>query len=229
MNVRTLLLTIILATTGCTFQTSLHYADSLNDCLAPSDISLLNDACLVFERQLKERYKGFQLGQAYRNFLQDFRAQNIPSSFFTAPASMEVIENMRRSKTFDKIWTNSFYVEADDDSINSFNSESQQEESQGGRGTFCTNPNGVYLDCLLRKNKNKILADYLEAIKFAPGFSSGLMAKVLGDNLAKEDYNNRLTRLIIAVGFYYETGLMFDGECKNSRVLVWFPQVDGSC
>ena len=75
---------------------------------------------------------------------------------------------------------------------------------------YCTNPYGNYFDCLTRQNKNKTIDDYLEAIKTEPGLSPGFTAGMQKENLTYEDFDNGLARLIIAINFYYEMGLMFD-------------------
>ncbi|MEL7120728.1 MAG: hypothetical protein AAFO07_14855 [Bacteroidota bacterium] len=105
MNIRTIILAIILATTSCTSQTSVHYADSLEDCLSDEDISLLNEACQTFETQLTNKYSGQELGQAYKAFLQDIQTMNIPPNFFATTDSKKLLGRIKNSKTFDKIWT----------------------------------------------------------------------------------------------------------------------------
>lgn len=209
MNIRTIILAIILATTSCSSQTSVHYADSLEDCLTDEDISLLNEACQTFETQLTNKYSGQELGQAYKAFLQDIQTMNIPPNFFSTTDSKELLVRIKNSKTFDKIWTKLSSVETYDD-IQIYTSDGQQDKPQNEFDPYCTNPNGAYLDCLTKKNNNKTIADYLETIKSVPGVSPGLTASVLKDNLTKEDFESGLTRLIIAIGFYYEIGLMFE-------------------
>ena len=209
MNIRIVILAIILATTSCTSQTSVNYADILKDCLSEEDISLLNEACQIFETQLTNKYSEQELGQAYKAFLEDIQTMNLSPNFFVTTDSKEIFGRMKNSKTFDKIWTTLSYVETYDD-IKIYTPDGQQDKPQNEFDPYCTNPSGAYLECFTKKNNNKTIADYLEAIKSAPGVSPGLTASVLKDNLTKEDFDNGLTRLIIAINFYFEIGLMFE-------------------
>jgi hypothetical protein len=175
MNIRTVILAIILATASCTSQTTVNYADSLKGCLTDEDISLLNEACQTFETQLSKKYSGQEIGQAYKAFLQDIQTMNVPPNFFVTTGSKEILGRIGNSKTFDKIWTKLSSVETYDD-IEVFTPDGQQAKPQNEFDPYCTNPNGAYLDCLTKKNNNKAIADYLEAIKSAPGVSPGLTA-----------------------------------------------------
>lgn len=209
MNIRTLILAVLLSTTSCTSQTLVSYADNLKDCLTKEDISILNEAAQTFETELKNKYKGKNMGQSYKLFLQDIQTMNIPPSFFLSKDSKEILARIKKSKTFDEIWVSLSSVESYDD-IEIVTIDGYQTKSEDEFDPYCTNPNGKYLDCLIKQNKNKTIDDYLEAIKTEPGLSPGLTAGMLKENLTDKDFDNGLTRLIIAINFYYEMGLMFD-------------------
>lgn len=209
MTVRTLILALFLSTTCCKSQTSKPYADRLKDCLTEEDVSILNEACQTFEIQLKDKYNEQNLGQSYKAFLDDIQKMNIQPSFFVTEDSKEIMERFKNSKTFDKIWTKLSSIESYND-IEIITLDGVQAKPQDEFDSFCTNPNGDYLVCLTKKNKNKIIGEYLEFISQEPGLSPGLTSGMLKENLTAEDFDNDLTRLIIAINFYYEMGLMFD-------------------
>lgn len=177
--------------------------------MTDEEISLLNEACQTFEKQLIGKYNRHELGQSYKTFLQDVQTMNVPPSFFVTTESRELLERIRESKTFDKIWTKLSSVESYDE-IEIVTTDGPQTKPQDEFDPYCTNPSGIYLDCLTKQNNNKTIGDYLETIKTVPGLSPGLAAGVLKGNLTDEDFENGLIRLIIAINFYYEIGLMFE-------------------
>lgn len=210
MNIRTLILAFLLSTIGCSSRTLVDYADNLKGCLTQEDISLLNEAAQTFETGLKNKYKGKNIGQSYKSFLQDIQTMNIPPSFFLSKDSKDILARIKKSKTFVEIWVPLSSVESYDDIDEILTIDGLQTKSEDEFDLYYTNPNGKYLNCLIKQNKNKIINEYLEAIKTVPGLSLGLTAGMLKENLTDKDFDNGLTRLIIAINFYYEMGLMFD-------------------
>ncbi|SFB43782.1 hypothetical protein [Algoriphagus aquimarinus] len=213
MNIRALIFVFLLLTTTtttiCSSQTLVDYADNLKDCMSKEDISLLNEAAQTFETELKNKYKGKNLGQSYKSFLQDIKMMNIPPSFFLSKDSKEILARIKKSKTFDEIWVPLSSVESYDD-IEIITIDEPQTKSDDEFEPYSTNPEGKYLNCLIKQNKNNIINEYLEAIKAVPGLSPGLVAGMLEENLTDKDLENSLTRLIIAINLYYEMVLMFD-------------------
>lgn len=208
MNTRTTILAIVFAATSCGFPSHAQYAESLKKCLTKEDISLLNEACLTFETKLKKYYGGQEYGEAYRAFLYDIQTMNLPPDFFVTADSKEMMERMKNSKTFDKIWIKLSLVDTYD-IVEIVPADSQEGKSEYEFDPYFTNPNGEYLGCLMKQNINRTINEYLEAIKSMPGISPGLTARLLQESLTDEDFDNGLTRLVIAIGFYYEMGLMF--------------------
>ncbi|MBN3583462.1 hypothetical protein JYB64_13770 [Algoriphagus aestuarii] len=211
MNIRALIFVFLLltTTTSCSSQTLVDYADNLKDCMSKEDISLLNEAAQTFETELKNKYKGKNLGQSYKSFLQDIKMMNIPPSFFLSKDSKEILARIKKSKTFDEIWVPLSSVESYDD-IEIITIDEPQTKSDDEFEPYSTNPEGKYLNCLIKQNKNNIINEYLEAIKAVPGLSPGLVAGMLEENLTDKDLENSLTRLIIAINLYYEMVLMFE-------------------
>jgi hypothetical protein len=209
MNIKILILATLLATSGCNSRTSINYADNLKGCLTDEDIMLLNEACLSFELKLINKYKVQKLGQAYKKFLQDVQKMALPPGFFVTTDSNELLERIRKSKTFDKIWTKLSSVESYED-IEIITTDGSQIIPQDEFDSYCTNPRGNYIECLTKQNINNAIGKYLETIKSVPGLSPGITSGVLNENLTDTDFDNELTRLIIAIGFYYELVLLLE-------------------
>lgn len=209
MITRVLFLATLLFTASCTHQNSVQYADRLKGCLTQEDVFLLNEACHTFESQLAKRYKNQELGRAYKTFLFDIQTMSVPPDFFVTAENREVLIRMKKTKTFDKIWTKMSYDDIFED-MEVYAVDGKQEEAEPE--SFTLNPNGAYLDCLMKVSEHEAMADFLEAIRTIPGISPGLTAGVLKESLTQEDFDNGLIRLIIAIGFYYELALMLDFE-----------------
>ena len=210
-TMKIVLFTMIILVNSCTPQFSVDYAASLKDCLTSNDVELLNKACQTFEIQLLSKYKGQELGNAYKKYLQDIQAMNIAPSYFVTSDSKKILQEFKNSKLFDKVWTKVSSLE-DYQDIEIAITDSLETYPEQENDSYCLNPNGEYLNCLIKQNQNKTILDYLEAIKATPDISPGLTAGIVHKNLTEEDFNDGLTRLIIAVGFYYEIGIMFGEE-----------------
>jgi len=206
MIFRIFILAFTLSTTFCHSQT-VGYADILKGCLAETDILLLNEASQVFEDQLAIAYDGQKLGQAYRSFLEDVQAMNLPPKFFVTTESKKIMGKLESSKAFDQIWTKLSSVESYEE-IQIFTVDGPLAIVEDEFDSYAINPNGGYITCLFKNNESQVVADYLEAVIKDPGLSPGLTASWLKDNLKEEDFNNGLTRLIMAIGFYYEIMLL---------------------
>jgi len=211
MNIRIFILAVLLSTSNCGSKTFVDYADSLKHCMTDKDIALLNEACQIFEIQLTNRYIGQEPGQAYKAFLQDIQEMDIPQSFFVTSESRDILEKLRKSGTFDKIWTTLSSIESFDDIEIATTSESKIK-AQAQYDPYCTNPDGSYFACITKQNNSKVIRAYLETMKIVPGLSPGHTARILTEFLKDDNFDNEMIRLILAVNFYYEMALMFERE-----------------
>ena len=87
---------------------------------------------------------------------------------FLSDDSKEVLARIKKSKTFDEIWVPLSSVESYDD-IEIVTIDGPQTKPENEFDTYCTNPDGKYLYCLTKQNKNKTINNYLEAINNEPG------------------------------------------------------------
>jgi len=87
---------------GCSSEQTVNYADKLTGCMTPADIILINEACYVFENQLKEKYPDKELPEAYKAFL--FDIGGLIPDFFEKKETLNIIKRIKESQTFDKIW-----------------------------------------------------------------------------------------------------------------------------
>lgn len=196
MIIRTLTLVFILLFSVCKAQ-NVDYAGGLKGCLTDADISLLNEACRIFELHLTNHYKNQSTGEVYKSFLEDVSVMNLPPQFFATTKCKEMIGKLKSGKSFEKIWTNL-----------SKSDKQQPSNSNIESGYYCMAPNGIFLNCLIERNTVAGMNEYLDARRIMHGISPALTVNMLKNSLKPDDYNNDHVRLIIAIGFYYEIYLL---------------------
>jgi len=208
-----ILIIILISSISCKDKLSIDYANDLSTCMNSNDIELLNEACQIFEENLKERYNGIEIGEAYIQFLKDLEFADVPTPFFLSHKSKQILQKIKDSKTFEKIWIKQSLLEKSDNiEIIEFASAESKEEYWNDMDFYCTNPNGEYLDCLIKNNKNESVIDFLDIITTEPGLSPIITSKSILDNLKNNEYNNGLIRLMITTCFYYEIGLIIEKQ-----------------
>lgn len=203
-------LILLTACSSCNSQSKSDYANDLNDCLSAEDVTLLNEACMTFEKQLTVRYPETEVAKVYRAYLIDLQAMKVPPSFLTSAESKKMIARLKSTKTFDKVWVKLADLAGDELlPIPPINGEAVPQPKAKPQG-FCINPNGALLLCLINKSKNKSFKEYLNTLKEMPDISPGLTSGLLAESLKSEDYNNNLIKLTIAVNFYYELAMFLE-------------------
>ncbi|WP_194777920.1 hypothetical protein [Pararhodonellum marinum] len=198
---------------SCQSQSTGNYANELQDCLESSDIELLNSLSEKFEKHLINSY-GSNLTESYKQYLGSVATGNFSQTFFKYSTFEEDMHEFRNSKFYQNSWvkTSSFDKEAlIEVPLTAWNGEIQKQEVYD---PIVLDPTGNYVSCLLNKNDSKAMNDYLEVVKTGIDISPGLVAKVLYDSLSTEELNDGLTRLIIAINFHYQIGLLIT-EKKN--------------
>jgi hypothetical protein len=210
MKTITMILLFALLISGCRTKTSIDYAGNLTECLTQDDIEVLNEACGFFEAQLTKRYSNLNTGQAYKAFLQDISAMSIPPEFFLNPESKAMLEAMRSSKTFEKIWAKQSQLEKDVEETIIHTTTGQDREPQAQFDPYIINLFASYVQCTTQKNTRKNLSGYFEMIGTTSLISPKFQADQILQNISAKDMDYGLMRLSIAIRFYYDTALMLE-------------------
>jgi hypothetical protein len=192
---------------SCQGQSSVNYANELQDCLPVSDIELLNSLTTKFEKHLRSSYD-VDLTSSYKKYLQSLATGDFPKDFFQYSTFQEDMDKFRNSDFYQRSWvkTSSFDEEAIIDVPLTVSDGEIQK--QGPHDPIVLDPSGKYLNCLVEKNESKAINDYIEILKLGIDISPGLVAKALNENISSEELNDGLTRLIIAINFHYQIGLL---------------------
>jgi len=206
--IRLLYLNILIATiASCQSQPTANYANELEGCLEPKDIEFLNSLTGKFESHINETYE-LTSNESYKRYLQDVATGNFPQKFFSYPTFNEDMNEFRNSEFYKRTWveTSSF----DDDFIidvppTVVDGKVQEQEVYD---PIVIDPTGNYVNCLSKNIESKALNDYMEVVKAGIDISPGLVAQALYENLSDEELDNSLTRLIIAINFHYQIGLL---------------------
>ena len=205
-KILSLILTIGIGS-SCQSQPTGNYANELKDCLESSDIELLNSLSEKFEKHLINSY-GSNVTESYKKYLGSVATGNFSQTFFKYSIFEEDMHEFRNSNFYQSSWvkTSSFDKEAlIEVPLTAGNDEIQKQDIYD---PIVLDPTGNYVKCLLDKNDSKAMNDYLEVVKTGIDISPGLVAQALYENLSTEELNDELTRLIIAINFHYQIGLL---------------------
>lgn len=210
MKTITIILLFTLLISGCRTKTSSGYAGSLSECLSQDDIEVLNKACEIFEAQLKQRYGNLTTGDAYKAFLQDITTMNLPPDFFMASEGEAMLEVMRSTKTFEKIWIRQSQLIRDVEETYIQTTDGQETEPREAFDPYVINPFGAYFKCITKKNERKALNGYFKMLEMVNLVSPATTASDFLQYLSENDLNAGITRISIAIGFYYNTAVLME-------------------
>jgi|GEM_PF-3167485 len=211
-TLRTLYLNfLILTIVSCQSQPTANYANEFDGCLEPNDIELLNYLAENFERHIKETYE-LTPTESYKRYLQDVSTGNFPKNFFSYSGFEEDMNRFQNSEFYKRTWvkTSTF----DEESIievppTVVDGIAKQQEVYD---PIVIDPTGDYVNCLSKSIESKAINDYMEVVKAGIDISPGLVAQALYENLSDEELNYSLTRLIIAINFHYQIGLLITAK-----------------
>jgi hypothetical protein len=191
---------------SCQAQAPNTYADALGECLEYQDIQLLNSLTTNFENHIKSIYKT-NTKDAYKKYLQEVATMNLPDDFFRYSTFASDVKRLRESPFYNKAWSKSSQLDISDEIILPLTN--MDEISMGEDSDFIVfNANGEYFQCVGLKNKNKIIKDYIIAIRAENDINPAFLAKQLHEGLISKDYDEAIVRLVIAINFHHYFGLM---------------------
>jgi hypothetical protein len=201
---------------NCNSQTKKKYSNKLETCLSNQDIDEINSAVTIFEEKLTKLYNGHNINNAYLNYINEVSNMKISPDFFKDTKSVLTLEKLKNSGTFDKIWTS---LSSTEDKINEdeemvvINLDGSNVVNNQKIKLITLKSNGEYLKCMLDHNSNKTVSKMLNMQNDVPGLGMQFTSKILAENMTEEDFENRLNRVAISIGFYYELVYMF----KNNK------------
>ena len=202
---------LIVTIASCQSQPATNYANELEGCLTTNDIQLLNSLASNFENHINQTYK-LTSTESYRRYLQDVATGNFSQNFFSYSTFKEDMNSFRNSEFYSQTWvkTSSFNEEFIID-IPATVVDGQVQE-QEVYDPVVIDPTGDYVNCLTKNIESKAMNDYMEVIKAGIDISPGLVAQALYENLSDDELDDSLTRLIIAINFHYQIGLLITTE-----------------
>lgn len=208
---------LIAISTSCQFRVDKNYADDLKGCLTNDDIEVLNKATYLFEQKLKKHYKSTDNNSNFLNYLEDLSSiQNIGNfklDFYLNSESFQVIKELEDKVTFDKIWIQ-FIDDKDDDEIPIAVISEGKEHKKETLNIYSLNPYGDYLNCLNKNHENEEIKALLNSQSNYGNISPSIIASAFQQKFNKGDFNNELNKVIVAIGFYYDTVNLLQ---KNQR------------
>ncbi len=207
----------IVSTASCQFQADKKYADDLKGCLTDKDVKILNKATYLFEQKLKEHYENSDNNTNFYKYLNDLGSIQTLSSFkkdfYLNDESIQIINELENKGTFNKIWIE-FIDDDESDEIPIAVLPEYEDPKKEKIEIYSLNPNGDYLNCINKTNKNEAIKEILNSQSNYGNIAPSIIARAMKQKINKNDFNVGLNKVIVAVGFYYDTVNLLN---KNPR------------
>lgn len=203
------LVVLILSTVLCRSQTDKNYADELKACLTDSDVDILNKATYFFEQKLAAHYGSTNSNKNFITYLTELGTIRFTSSltadFFLNDQSIKIVNELEGSGTFNKIWTQFVEDEQQEDDIPIAVAPKYKEPEKEKLELYILNPTGDYLSCINKKSDNEAIKEILNLQSKYEDIASSIITNVLRQKVNERDFDNGLNKVIVAIGFYYDT------------------------
>lgn len=183
------------------------YANELKGCLETNDIELLNSLADNFEKHIIETYN-LPSNESYKRYLLEVATISFPQNFFRYSTFKEDLNRFCNSEFYRMTWVKTSTFEEESIIVISPTVADGKVEQNEAADPLVIDPNGIYVNCLTKNIENKALHDYMEVVKEGIDISPSLLARMLYENLPDEELAKSLTRLIIAINFHYQIGLL---------------------
>jgi|TARA_R110000751_G_scaffold265484_1_gene364577 hypothetical protein len=193
----------------CHSQTNKKFDLELDNCLSALDLNELSHALEYFENELQQRYKNENLNTAYLKYLESFYVpgeENPEVEFFLNKDALKIIERLKSSNTFDKIWISLSEAVS---LMRGDNGDPILNDPDNDK-FIIINKNGVYQECVRSSTNSSIIKLYIQFEMDNLGMSFTLSARFLRRGLKEKELDSDLNRLVIALGFYYEYSYMMN-------------------
>jgi hypothetical protein len=220
MTNKILLLFLITILFSCTSQKESNYAGKLAGCLDENDIKILNEATLVFRGELAEHYHQKNENKNFKSYLEDLSAippnYDFSPDFYVNERTVGILKKLKENGTFQKIWTKYEENNSEDEiDIVSLSDEREEESEQEELITYVLNPDGDYLKCINSNYTNETIKEVLNAQTKYGDISPSIIAGAMNSKLKKEDFENDMTKLVVAFALYYNmVNLLTDHPTK---------------
>jgi hypothetical protein len=201
-----LLLILAMNLLSCQSQTDANYADELKNCLSDKDVDLLNKATALFEKKLSEHYGSTDSNENFINYLTDLGSiqneSNFTAEFYLNSNSIQMVDEMEKTGTFKKIWSE-FIEDENEEEIPIAVAPEYEEPVEQKLELYILNSNGLYLECINKVSENNGIKDVLNSQSKYGDISPSIIAGAMKNAVNKTDFDNGLNKVIVAIGFYY--------------------------
>lgn len=220
MTNKILLLFLITILFSCTSQKESNYAGKLSGCLNENDINVLNEATLIFKEELTKHYNQKNDNKNFKSYIEDLSAMppnhDFAPDFYVNEKAVEIIKKLKENRTFQKIWTKYELNNSEQEiTLVSFPDEIEEESEQEELITYVLNPDGDYLKCINSNYTNETIKEVLNAQTKYGNISPSIIAGAMNSKLKKEDFENDMTKLVVAFALYYNmVNLLIDHPIK---------------
>lgn len=203
---------------GCSDSRNTMKAAFMKDCFTTEEISLMNEAILVFEDIYVGSKEGLGQKDIYYKFIWDFNnIVMIPPAIFLNSKSKNIIQKIKNSTLFSKIWTNkkrsnrTYYEKHYEEMVAS----KQPYVKSNKTPYYYLDPDGIFLNCLIKHSKNEKFSALLKAIKTEPEISPDLFVGGMHRDFDRSLYDEAPVQTLIVFYVYYTFVLNIDEDLKK--------------
>ncbi|MDC7998026.1 hypothetical protein [Gilvibacter sediminis] len=189
---------LFIITTLSHAQTESKYNFNLGACITEQEANELEYALSYFESQVQQRFGNEDLNRAIFSYLESLYVPSEGAYDLDPSLNKEVpkvLEGLKSSGLFDKIWIP--LREADPAAVD-------QNGNPPDKNILVFNADGSFYKCVLASKTSSIIKRYISYESENPGFNFSFSARFIRRGLEKQELDNDLNRLVIALGFYYQ-------------------------
>lgn len=147
-----------------------------------------------FEALLNEKYEGTDMEESYIKFLSDFIRNDISPDFFLHPRLKPIMTEIKRIE----IW------QLSEESEEEMDTEIRLDGTEPEKSSDILSLKNEFKNCLIKKVSNDGIKNFLALRTKVPNLSMGLTAKYIYNGINEKDLKDKMNRLAIAYGVYYE-------------------------
>ncbi len=178
-----------------------HYPE----CFSDNNINTFNLLLGNFESHLKEKYKTNDIDLLYKSYLKDLSDGKIDEYFLLSDRTVDVLYSLT-DEEFVEIWAlpladGTFF---DDSNLN-------LDPNDFEWSIFYTiDPNEKFYTCGIKNSTNKEIISFFDKSVKIGNINYELLSGAFLEVIKNDEIDNKyLTRLIVAVKFYYELSLYY--------------------
>ena len=183
---------------------SVDYANPLAGCIGIDNVKILNKICFVFEEKLRIFYPEDDIEVSYNKFMSNLQENKLNPNMIKNKKIAEILVELKEHEVFNMGWMRASDYSRKFGGRRSYSTSYRIKDGEREMiDPFVVNVNGKLFTCIFQNDKkNKMLSILIGKLKYYPEEPIDELVDTL-IKYGEIDYSNKLTRLAIAIGLYY--------------------------